>query len=127
MIRENKTLFVGLVGSLWVKLIEWYIQNAMGTMTLSRTIIITQLLFMFIVVMTIIELPKFFIDKDFWKINEIRIAFIPATFYLLKEIYNIIFISKRLFILRFVTIEMILIALPIGFATYLIYERFLEK
>lgn len=126
----KKIWFVGIVGSIWMKIIELYSRTT-GFTKFSYvypylSVIFWQLFWLFVwFFMIIFSFPFLFRDKKFWEHREIVIALIPAIYYFLKEIWNMIFIWNK-FMLPSI-IEVFLIALPIGLATLVIYEIFFER
>ena len=126
MVELKDFLIVGILGSLWVKIVEWYFQINNGFITwamLFGTFGFIQLLYL-IFLSGVISWAFYELFKNKGPFPYKSMAFIPITWYYVKDVYNVVFAKVSIGILPYTFVEGILFAIPIGFAVYYIYDYY---
>ena len=130
MVHKNlkKALWITIVGSLWIKLIEWYVQTRGFTDT-SFLLESANGLPLWLFQIIALSLWTALITIVFPRFNKklFSFAFVPAVWYLLKEILNNITQPSRDVFFSTTILEVILIAIPIGFASYVFFTKLIWK
>ena len=113
-----KAILIGLIGSIVLKLVEILIQQIiMGQNTFS----LWQIPFLLVVVFT------FIISFKTLNFNKVSFAFIPALYYFVKEIYNLLFAGSSLKTFGVATIEAMTLGIFVGFVVYFIIDNMVKK
>lgn len=117
-------LIVGILGSLWMKVVEWYFWLSLGFVnwgTLATYFGFAQFVYLVLISGAIGLVFCLVLFKD--KTKGFSMVFIPVTWYYVKDISNVIFGHMTLNSLLHTFFEGILIAIPIGFFVYYFYWK----
>lgn len=123
----GKALLVGVVGCFFARFFEAYIHVVTKGTTFEQYLANTPWIIAWILLLSfILTFILYSVKGEVW--NHILVVFVPTTYYVVKDLFNVFFVHHNWNNLLFYSIpEGFLIGLPIGFMLYWIVGLWGEK